>query len=340
MVLLKDIAKACGVSTAAVSKALHHAPDISEETRKRICETASAMGYLPNASARALKTKRTYNLGVVFKEKAGRGLTHEYFGAVLDSFKKEAERAGYDITFINNERKERTYLKHCIYRSFDGAAVVCADFGSGEIKELLQSELPVVTVDDCCGRPAVISDNEGGMRRLTDYICARGHRRIAYIHGEDSEVTQARLRGFAIAVREHGIRLPQEYICGGVYHDSESGGRLTAKLLAQRERPTCILYPDDFSALGGILEIRRQGLRIPEDISVAGFDGTSLAEALSPKLTTVVQDTGRIGRETARALIRLVEGPEAENGLAPTVVETVLREGASVGAIRKNDPVK
>ena len=103
MVSLKDVAKRCGVSTATVSKALNGHSDIGEKTRIRIKEAAQEMGYFPNAAARALKTNRSYNLGVLFKEGAGRGLTHEYFSGILNGFKEKAEELGYDITFINNE---------------------------------------------------------------------------------------------------------------------------------------------------------------------------------------------------------------------------------------------
>ena len=104
---LKDLAKECGVSVATVSKALNDQPDISPATRERVRAAAHRMGYLPNAAARSLKTNRTYNLGVLFVDERQSGLTHEYFSAVLDSFKVEAEKHGYDITFINhNQRQE------------------------------------------------------------------------------------------------------------------------------------------------------------------------------------------------------------------------------------------
>lgn len=102
MVSLKDIAKECGVSTATVSKALNGQHDIGEETKARVRETAERMGYFPNAAARALKTNRSYNVGVLFQEEAGSGLTHEYFSGVLNGIKVQVEKMGYDVTFINN----------------------------------------------------------------------------------------------------------------------------------------------------------------------------------------------------------------------------------------------
>ena len=116
VVSLKDIASRCGVSVATVSKALNNAPDISEETRERVRTAADEMGYLANAAARMLKTHRSYNIGVLFVDQRSSGLAHEYFSSVLDSLRVEAERSGYDITFINRNvgMKPTSYLQHCL----------------------------------------------------------------------------------------------------------------------------------------------------------------------------------------------------------------------------------
>ena len=141
MVSMKDIAKACGVSVATVSKALNGQKDVGEETKEKIRETAKQMGYFPNAQARALKTNRTYNLGVLFVDEARSGLTHDYFANVLDSFKRSAEGSGYDITFINScksDANHMSYLERCQYRGFDGVVIACVDFRDPEVVELIK----------------------------------------------------------------------------------------------------------------------------------------------------------------------------------------------------------
>ena len=149
MVSLKTIAERCGVSTATVSKALNDHKDISEETKNRVKQTAQTLGYFPNAAARALKTNRSYNIGVLFEEEAGRGLTHEYFSGVLNGLKIQAEKLGYDITFINTcfENRKMSYYEHCRYRNFEGVVIVCANFDDPDVTELMNSEIPVVTID-------------------------------------------------------------------------------------------------------------------------------------------------------------------------------------------------
>ena len=121
MVSMKDVAKECGVSVATVSKALNGYSDVGAEKRREIKEAARRMGYLPNLSARALKTKRTYNLGILFVDEAQSGLTHDYFSSIIESFKVTAEAKGYDITFVNCSvpKHGRSYYEHCRYRGLE-----------------------------------------------------------------------------------------------------------------------------------------------------------------------------------------------------------------------------
>ena len=326
MASLKDISRVCGVSVATVSKALNNHSDIGEETKEHIKKVAKEMGYLPNLSARALKTNKTHGIGVLFVDEAGSGLTHDYFSSVLDSFKRTAESRGYDITFINsckNRENRMTYLDHSRYRGFDGVALACIDFEDPEVVELVQSDLPVVTIDYLFNnRNAVVSDNVSGVRDLLEYIYEMGHRKVAYIHGAPSAVTTNRLSSFYRTAERLGIKVPDEYVMEAAYRDTAATFTATNCLLDLQDPPTCILFPDDFAAFGGINAIRERGLRIPEDISVAGYDGIRAAEILEPRLTTVKQDTELIGSMAARKLIDLIETPKT------TLVEQVVIPGS------------
>lgn len=325
MASMKDISELCGVSIATVSKALNDQSDIGEETRARIKQVAKELGYFPNSSARALKTKRTYNLGVLFVDEAQSGLTHDYFANVLNSFKKVAEEKGYDITFIsagNNGEKRMSYLERCRYRGFDGVVIACVDFENPEVEELVKSDIPLVTIDHSFyGRAAVISDNVTGMKELLTYIIEQGHKKIAYIHGADSAVTKNRLSSFFKTAEELGILVPDEYIREAAYRSTKEAGKVTKELLALKNPPTCILYPDDFSCFGGMNVIREKGLQIPEDISVAGYDGLRIGRHIEPKLTTLRQDTDAIGEEAAKKLIDLIEKPKT------TIIEQIVIGG-------------
>ena len=311
MVSMKDIALRCGVSVATVSKALNGQPDVGEETRGRIVAVAQEMGYLSNSAARALKTNRTYNLGVLFVDERRSGLAHEYFSAMLESFKVEAEAHGYDITFINQNvgGKATTYLQHCLYRGLDGVAIACVDFNDPMVRELVESTIPLVTVDRVFdNRLAVLSDNVEGVSALVRYAYEKGHRKIAFLHGERTSVTNNRLIGFHRTCEELGLQIPEEYIIECVYHDPDRCAEATRRLLKLEDRPTCILFPDDFSYIGGFNALIDAGVRIPEDISVVGYDGIHLARVMN--LTTYSQNAQELGRVAASRLISLIEHPK------------------------------
>lgn len=335
MVSMKDIAKECNVSVATVSKALNDYSDIGKPTRERVRAVASRLGYFPNSSARALKTKRTYNLAVLFTDEQHSGLTHDFYSHVLESFKVEAEKNGYDITFAsdNISTRKTTYLEHCRYRGVDGVMIANIDFYDRSIQELILSDLPVVTLDHAFdNRIAVVSDNLNGMKELVDYVYDCGHRRIAYIHGADSSVTRARLNSFYHTMADHHLTVSDAYISEIQYRDVHAAEQETNRLLSLPVPPTCILYPDDLTCLGGVNKLRSLGLTVGKDISVAGYDGIFLSSIMDPPFTTVRQDASGIGRIAAQKLISLIENPKA------TIIERIvvpgqLIEGGSVARV-------
>ena len=335
MISIKDIAAACGVSVATVSKALNNHRDVSRITRQAVQEKAKELGYLPNAQARALKTHRTYNLGVLFAEKSDSGLAQNYFVSILDGFKREAESAGYDITFISGNigRAKMTYYEHCRYCSVDGVVMVCTrDYFDNGIMELMDSSVPVVAIDYVPhNQLSVLSDNAAGMAELTNYIIDMGHRKIAYIYGDESEVTAIRVKSFADTMRSRGIEIREDFLVQGLYHDTAVTEQLVKGLLSgtMGDRPTCIILPDDFAALGAYNAIEELGMSVPDDISIAGYDGIVLSQVLKPKLTTLRQDTERLGTEAAKRLISLIK-KEISRDEKPLVIGGKLIKGGSV----------
>ncbi len=332
MVSMKDVARSCGVSVATVSKALNGQQDIGEATRERVLTAAKEMGYTANFMARALKTNRSYNLGILFVDLQNSGFMHEYFASTLNSFRDEAERCGYDLTFISGDVGPRSasYLQHARYRRVEGVAVICTDFFDPLVQELVYSDIPTVTLDHAFdNHMAVLSDNMNGVEALVRHVYEKGHRRIAYIHGNPTAVTERRLTGFYRACEDLGIAVPEEYVLSCDYHEPQSCYEATKKLLALRERPSCILFPDDYAYLGGLNAIVEAGLRIPEDISVVGYDGINLARVVSPRLTTWQQNTGELGRVAAARLIERIEHPRT-TAAEHILIRGCLYEGESV----------
>ena len=334
-VTIRDVSQKCGLSISAVSKALNNYSDVSEETRRRVLQAAEELGYYPNAVARSLKTNRTYNIGVILDDELGDYLLHSYFVVILNGFKREAERHGYAITLVNRNIGTRryTFLDHCRYRNLDGVCVLCADFFDPEIGDLVRSGVPTVTIDHLfSGKDCVLSDNKKGMRDIMQYVISMGHRRIAYIYGTPASVTDARLATFFEIAYENGLELPDGYTVQSHYHSTSYALEATRRLLELEPRPTCILMTDDYSALGGIEAIAQAGLRIPEDISIVGYDGLTMVQKMRPRLTTVRQDAEMIGKCAAIRLIERIENPSSPAPY-PDVIPGVLIEGETVAQI-------
>lgn len=308
MITLKMLAAACNVSVATVSKALNGASEINAETAAKIQKKAEEMGYVPSASARLLKTNRSYSLGVILQDGTSSGLTHEYFTHILDGFMRQAEEKGYDINLFSATPGAwgPDYLSHAHYRHTDGVAVLVADQYSPDVLKLTQGHIPLVTLDSHIdGCSSVYSDNMQGMVELVNHVYDQGHRKIAAMFGEECPVTRVRKATFLRTLAEHGVKIPDEYVVDTVYHRPDLAAEKALELLSLKEPPTCILFPDDYSLIGAIGEIEKRGLRIPEDLSVAGYDGSRAAMAMH--IATVCQDTEAIGRAMATALIRNIE---------------------------------
>lgn len=330
---IRDVSEKCGLSISTVSKALNNYSDVSEATRRLVADTAREIGYFPNALARALKTNRSYNIGVLFADDFGSGLTHAFFSAVLDSFKRTTEENGFDITFINHKigHSGMTFLEHCKYRNVDGVCLACVDFFNPEVIELMASGFPAVTIDHVFNnRTCVMSDNIQGMHDLVEYVHRMGHTRVAYIHGQRNPVTESRITGFYRAMQEYGLAVAPQWMIPAEYQNGEHCYTAVKRLLSGGgERPTCVLMPDDYAAVGGINAIREAGLCIPEDISVVGYDGYPIMQMLSPRITTLRQDTKRIGEEAANALVDWIDHPHTV-GSRTIVVAGQLIEGETV----------
>ena len=229
-----------------------------------------------------------------------------------------------------------SYVEHCRYRGVDGVVVACVDFNKPEVMELITSGLPVVTIDHIFSNAAsVVSDNAEGITELMEYIISMGHRRIAYVYGRDSAVTKERMVNFYRSMEHHGIPVKEEYVVPGEYTDPVAAAKATKQLLKLKTPPTCILYTDDYACIGGMGAIEEAGLSIPDDISVAGYDGIPMSSVVKPRLTTVRQDTEQIGRRTVKKLVALIEKPKTTD-VESQCVPVTLEKGRSVKNLVEN----
>ena len=199
-------------------------------------------------------------------------------------------------------------MEHTRYRNCDGVIIAAVDYGQQAVTDLINSGIPVVTLDQIfeqCG--SVVSDNVRGVEDLVKHVYQMGHRKIAFIHGQDIPVTQKRIAGFRRCCRELGITMKDAYIIESQYSNPELAAKYTRQLLELPDPPTCIFYPDDLSYIGGMNQIETMGLSIPADISAVGYDGADISQMLRPRLTTLKQDAETIGIKAAEELAKSVE---------------------------------
>ena len=319
MVKLKDIAEACGVSVATVSRALNGLTPSDTKRCTEILQKAKEMGYYPNAAARTLKTNRSHNIGILYEDR----MDHEYFSLLLNELRFAAETLGYDMTFIRrySNSEEGDYLDRARRRNLDGVVVVQADFHSADVIRLAVSSIPTVMIDhayescDC-----VKNDNHGSVEQIMRAVWEKGHRRVALIHGEDSMVTQERIAGFYKACAELGLQIPAAYVRRGRFHSPDICAENVKALIEGNEnKPTCILCPDDFSCLGALRALKEMNMHVPNDVSLVGYDGIRMTQMSTPRLTTYRQDAAKVAQEAAALLNEAIHDPKTHQRRTITV---------------------
>lgn len=315
MATIYDIAKLCGLSPATVSKALSGAADVSVETRKKVKAVAGSIDYIPDGRAKGLSQNRTWTISVLCHDGSEMGLKHYLFAQILESFKSVVERHGYDINFISNQvgKMGLSYYGHCRYRKSDGVFIINTDHTSPYARELIESDIPRIAVDysdryiSC-----VMTDCDKSMSLLYDYLYKFGHRNIVYMHGDDKYITHARIKSLKKAFEAKGETFGEGSLIQSKYYSIQGGYDSMKQLLSRSLRPTAVIASDDYSAVGAIKAVHDAGLSVPEDVSIAGFDGIEITQLISPKLTTIKQDTHGLGAKAAESLIKQILGVETK----------------------------
>lgn len=309
-----DLAKKTGFSITTVSKALNNYKDVSEKTRAKILKAAAEMDYLPNAHAQSLSTKKSWAIGVMFSEANEVGMKHPFFNGIIESFRHATEEHGYDLIFASRNLRNRdmSYLEHFKHRAVDGIVVICSDRMDEQVQELMQSDIPIVVVDmDSANCSVVYSDNTEGARLAVNYLHELGHRHIAHIAGDSSiDAGAARVKGYELAMKELDLPIQPGYLVNAGFFSVEEGKQAMEKLLQLESPPTAVFVAGDQMAIGAIEAVHEHGLRVPEDISIIGYDDIEMIKYITPKLTTIRQDTDEIGEAAAELLIEQMTAKE------------------------------
>lgn len=329
---IQDVAEKAGVSKKTVSRVINGEAHVTSATLEKVQAAIAELGYVPNVSARRLASRRSYVLTLVYQAEEPPGwLTH-----VMQGILQTASRHGFEVVIHpctpepgNAERS----LQALVTRGGTDGLILLPPFGSETPfnRRLYESGLPMASIepsDPNLPWPAATITNFQGAKEMTAYLLGLGHTRIGFILGPDNySGTWERLEGFKAALIEGGVVPEEPLIVPGDYH-FDSGLVQGRALLAMDPRPTAVFASNDEMAAGVIQAAGALGLRVPEDLSVVGFDDSALACRLTPPLTTIRQPTVALAARVTEALIGRINGEEAEVGRIEMTTSLVVRESA------------
>ena len=326
MVTIYDIAKKCNCSYTTVSKVFNNTGAISEKKKQEIFAAAKELGYIPNSTARSLATKKSHIIGVILHNFEDRGITHELFSRILNSFRIEAEKNGYDILLISQNHE--SYLMSCKSRAIDGVFVMCCDYSLEKSKEIINGEIPFVCFDNNDVPNSVQSDNKEAVASMVDYLVSKGHEKIIYINpDDDAPVTRSRLEGYKLGLARNNIEFNPKFVQKGSYFNEGAAKLNVEKAINSGIDFTAVMFPDDYSAIGAAKYLKQYGKEKGIKISYTGFDGVEVTEILSSSVTTIKQNTHLIGTTAARILLDEIEGKKTKKA---TYIPTIINEGETV----------
>lgn len=331
-VTIEDISRQLGISVSTVSKALNDYPDVSRETKEKVFELARDLDYQPNIAARNLRRKRTGNIGFVLAYPVA--AHNEYVAELIIGATQSAEKHGYNITlFTAANNQPDTLHRACRARLVDGMLLRGGVKFDNLAAILGEAQMPYVVIGRRVDLPEVsfiAPDNFTGAVELTNHLLALGHRRIAYIaRPELGETDIDRLAGYCQGLALAGIEVNPQLIVNTQSSDTVKSYAAIQALFDLPDRPTAIFGGHDLLAIEAMQIAAERGLQVPEDIAVAGFDGITSTQIISPALTTVRQPIPEVGRQAMDMLAARLQNPllPAERRILP--VNLVIRQSTA-----------
>lgn len=325
---IRDVARLAGVSVATVSRALNGASNVLPDTRERILRAARELRFVPSGAARSLITRRTDTIGALLPDLHG-----EYFSELIRGIDQAARARGLHllVSSSHGDASEAAAALRAMNGRVDGLIVMSPhadqDFLALNLPETLAAVL-VHSATELPGRARFQVDNHGGALAMTRHLAAAGRRRVAHIAGPAGNHEAAeRLRGYHAALKPGQAGLVAE----GDFSEA-SGWSAARRLLQARPRPDAIFAANDMMAIGCLAALAEAGLRVPEDVAVAGFDDVPIARYVAPALTTVRVPIATLGASALDAVAKAVEHPGADAGSTTVLpVELVVRRSCGAG---------
>jgi LacI family transcriptional regulator len=337
---LKDVAERAGVSTMTVSRALTGTGYVSAETRARVQAAVAELGYVPNALARHLRSRKTRTLALVISD-----ITNPFFTTLARGVEDVAAAHGFAVMFGNtdeSEAKELEYVRTVIGRQIQGVLLVPAGDAREPLALLGAHNVPTVVLDRRV--PASIdqvrSDSEDGAHRLVEELISLGHRRIALLTGRSTISTAAdREAGYRRALDENGVPTDPRLVCSDQF-SLDGGYDMARRVLALESPPTAMFAANSFIAFGALKALREAGLGVPEDVSLVCFDDLPSEWLIDPFFTVAVQDAAGIGRRGAELILERIESDQPHTPRSIVLpVELVRRRSAARPAGRHPESI-
>jgi DNA-binding LacI/PurR family transcriptional regulator len=303
-VTIVDVARAAATSVSSTSVALRGEPGVSEETRRRILQTADRLGYRPDQRARMLREQRPRLLGVTFT------VSQTFHADVVECLYGAVDGTGYDLVLsaTTRTRGELQAVESLLQDRCAALVLVSPEIGNLDLAAL-SARVPAVLVGSELRAESVDSvraDDRRGIRMAVDHLVATGHRDIHYVDGGAAAMGRTRREGYLAAMAAHGLAGRARLLAGRA--DEESGVTAAAELLAGPSRPTAVLAYNDRTAFGLLLTLRAHGVDVPGEMSVVGFDDTRLAALRGVELTSVSQDASALTAAAVRCAVARAEG--------------------------------
>ncbi len=322
---IRTIARLANVSIATVSRTMNRVSTVNPKMAKRVWDVIEKLDFVPNTQARALVSGRSKLFGLLVSE-----ITNPFFPELIQGFENIAVENGYEI-LVSSTNYDPKRMSHCIRRMLErkveGVAIMTFGLEEPLLEQLAKRQVPLVFIDVGPDRPGVSVlkvDYHHGIRQAVQHLAALGHRKIAFISGPTRlHSAQSRLAAFSKSMQECGIAPGANQIAQGD-HTLEGGAAAMEKLLAQEEIPTAVLCSNDMTAIGVLHKLYRTGLKVPEDISVIGFDDIHIAEVMMPPLTTVLMSRIEIAKAAFDALRARAEAQEPGQGKREFKISTSL----------------
>ena len=306
-ITIREVAKAAQVSPTTVSRYLNRQISLPAETTARITQAVSQLGYRPNQLARNLSRGQSQMIGLVTPD-----IANPFFALLASAAAEEAAAHGFHIllcTTQNDPEREAAYLELLSGKQLDGLVVLTSQAMSDRGGHLADLERVVLIDEDAAmeGVPKVFVENQQGGYLATEHLTSRGHTRVAHIGGPAGVFSaRERAEGYRSALAASGTKPNPEFTQSGLYTEG-FGYEATGRLLALPHPPSAIFAASDYAALGALRRLREAGLRVPDDVSLVGFDDIPLVSLLQPALTTIAQPIDELGREGVRLLVEVIQ---------------------------------